>query len=68
LPNEFVFGAVAIYGGSAPTWSSGWSALTSYALGGNNLGRAQRITTEMGSFNATGTASGNWLAVCVTFR
>jgi hypothetical protein len=66
--SEFVFGTVAVYTGTTPSWSAGWTALSSYAVGTNYLGRAYRIPGAVGSFNATGTTSGNWLAVCVTFR
>jgi parallel beta-helix repeat protein len=66
--NELVYGAVGGFGGGAPSWSSGWTALTTYPTGTNYLGRAYRVVTATGSFNATGTLSGGWLASCVTFR
>ena len=65
---EFVFASVALYGGSAPTWSNGWTALTPYAVGPNYLGRAYQLPTTTASFNATGTGSGPWLSTVVTFR
>ena len=65
---EFVFGTVAVYAGTTPAWASGWTGLTTYAVGTNYLGRAYQITSATNSFNATGTASGSWLAVCVTFE
>ena len=67
-PNEFVFGAVGVFGGSTPSWSTGWTAETSYAVGSNFVGRAYKVATSTGSFTASGTTSGNWLATCVTFR
>ncbi len=57
-----------MFAGTSPTWASGWKALTAYAIGGNYLGRAYQIPTTVGSFNASGTAGGGWLAVCVTLR
>lgn len=66
--NEFVFGAVAAYAGSGPSWASGWSAESNYAVGTNYLGRAYQVSNATGSFNASGSASGSWLAICVTFR
>ncbi|HET7386462.1 MAG TPA: right-handed parallel beta-helix repeat-containing protein [Nocardioidaceae bacterium] len=68
-PAELAFGAVAITGGTtSPVWGAGWSDLGSYSLGGNYLGRAQQFPTSTGTFSATGTATGTWLAVTVTFR
>jgi parallel beta-helix repeat protein len=66
--SEFVFGAVAVYAGSGPAWATGWTAESTYALGTNYLGRAYKISNATGSFNASGTASGTWLAICVTFH
>ena len=54
--------------GSAPTWAAGWTPLTTYTTASNRLGRAYQTVTSTGSFNASGTASGSWLAACVTFR
>lgn len=65
---EFVFGAVAVIGGTTPTWSSGWTAETSYPVGSNTVGRAYRLATSFGSFAASGSTSGSWLAACVTFQ
>jgi len=66
--NEFVFGAVGVFAGTAPAWDPGWTALTVYAVGTNYLGRAYQIASDTNTFAATGTASGSWLAACVTFR
>jgi parallel beta-helix repeat protein len=67
-PKEFVFGAVAVFAGTAPAWATGWTAEQNYAIGANYVGRAYQVTTSSGSFNAAGTASGGWLAICVTFQ
>ncbi len=67
-PAEFVFGAVAIVSGPAPTWAGGWTAETGYVVAANAMGRAYRIATSVGSFAASGTTSGSWLAACVTLR
>jgi PKD repeat protein len=66
-PNELVFGAVGLFAGSAPTWSAGWSALASYPTNADYLGRAYQITAAAGTFAASGTTSGSWLASTVTF-
>ena len=64
---EFVFGAVALFAGSAPTWNSGRHAITTYAINSDFLGRAYQVSTTPGSFAARGSGSGTWLATTVTF-
>jgi parallel beta-helix repeat protein len=64
---EFVFATVATFGGTAIGWDPGWTSLTTYTVGSNALGRAYQIPAGTGSFTATGTASGTWLAEIVTF-
>ena len=66
--DELVFGAVGLFGGSAPSWASGLTALTTYSSGTTFLGRAYRTTTAAGQFAAAGSGTGSWLAVCVTYR
>ena len=64
---EVVYGSVAIFGGTAnPTWATGWKDMTTYAVAPNYLGRAYQLPTATGSFTATGTATGSWLATTVT--
>ena len=68
-PGELVFGAVSVTAGTtSPTWDPGWTVVGSHAVGTRYLARAQRVTTTTGSFTASGTASGPWLASVVTFR
>lgn len=63
-----VFAAVATKAGSGnPAWASGWTAITSYAVGSSYLARAYRLPTSAGAFSASGTTSGTWLAAVVTF-
>jgi hypothetical protein len=65
---EFVYAVVATFGGTSISWSSGWTGVTTYAVGSNALGRAYQIPTGTGTFAATGTGSGTWLAEVVTFQ
>jgi parallel beta-helix repeat protein len=65
---EFVFATVATFGGTSLGWDPGWKGLTAYPTGSNALGRAYQIPGATGSFTATGTASGNWLAEVVAFK
>jgi hypothetical protein len=62
-----VFGAVAVFGGTTLSWDSGWGSLTTYTVGSNALGRAYQIPASTGSFTASGTTTGQWLAEVVTF-
>ena len=64
---EFVFATVASFGGTSVGWDPGWTSLTTYTAGSNALGRAYQIPASTGTFTATGTASGSWLAEVVTF-
>jgi hypothetical protein len=66
-PGEFVFGAVAEFGGTTLSWDAGWRGLTTYAVGTKALGRAYQIPGTVGSFTASGTAAGQWLAAVVSF-
>ena len=65
---EFVFATVATFGGTSIGWATGWTGVTTYTVGSNALGRAYQIPASTGSFTATGTASGSWLAEVVTFK
>ena len=68
VARELVYGSVAIYAGTAnPIWAGGWKDMTSYAVASSYLGRAYQLPTATGGFAATGSASGSWLAVTVTF-
>src|SRR5260221_234374 len=64
---EFVFGVTATFGGTSIGWDPGWTSLANYSVGSNALGRAHQVPSATGSFTATGTASGTWLAEIITF-
>ncbi len=65
---EFVFSTVATFGGTSLGWNAGWKSMGTYTLGSAALGRAYQVPGGTGSFTATGTASGNWLAEIVAFK
>ena len=65
---EFVFATVSTFGGTSLGWDAGWKSMGTYTLGSNALGRAYKVPTATGSFTATGTASGSWLAEVVAFK
>jgi parallel beta-helix repeat protein len=64
---EFVYAAVATFGGTALSWDPGWTGLATYSVGASSLGRAYQIPATTGTFAGTGTASAIWLAQVVTF-
>jgi hypothetical protein len=65
---EFVYATVATFGGTSLGWNSGWTALSSYTVGSTAIGRAYQLPKATGTFTASGTASGTWLAQVVTFK
>ncbi|HEV2257823.1 MAG TPA: right-handed parallel beta-helix repeat-containing protein [Streptosporangiaceae bacterium] len=65
---EFVFATVGMFGGTSLGWDPGWRVLTTYTMGSTALGRAYQVPSSTGSFTATGSASGNWLAEVVAFQ
>ena len=64
---EFVFAVTGTFGGTSLTWNTGWTGLANYSVNTNTLGRAYQIPAAAGSFTASGTGSGTWLAEVVTF-
>ena len=46
---EFVYAAVATFGGTSLSWGSGWTGLTTYGVGSNSLGRAYQIPAGTGN-------------------
>jgi len=67
---EFVFATVGTFGGTSLGWDTGWNSkvFTTYTTGSAALGRAYQVPLGTGSFTATGTASGTWLAEVVAFK
>src|ERR1700722_18424326 len=65
---EFVLAVAGTFGGTSLTWNPGWTALANYSVNSSTLGRAYQIPAATGSFTATGTGSGSWLAEVVTFK
>ena len=65
---EFVFATVGTFGGTSFGWDTGWKGLTPYPGSSYALGRAYQTPPSTGSFTATGTASGSWLAEVIAFK
>ena len=64
---EFVFATVGTFGGTTLGWDPGWKTLMTNPVGSNALGRAYQVPSSTGSFTATGSSSGNWLAEVIAF-
>jgi PKD repeat protein len=64
---ELLFGAVGQTAAGGSSWSSGWTALASLAVSGRRLSPAFQIAGAAGSYSASGTASGTWMAALTTY-
>lgn len=64
---EMLFGAVGTPSGGSATWASAWKALASISGGGRRLGPAWQVSGAAGPYQASGTASGPWLADLATY-
>jgi len=67
-PSELLIGAVGTESGSSPTWSAGWTALPALAVSSDYLDTAYRLVNATGSYAATGTSGGQWMASIVTLK
>jgi titin len=54
--------------GKAPTWASGWTALPVLSVSTDYLDTAYQMATAGGSYAATGTISGQWMASILTLK
>jgi hypothetical protein len=66
--SELLIGAVGTESGSAPKWGTGWTALPTLSLSGDYLDTAYRLVTTTGSYAATGTIGGQWMASITTLK
>jgi len=67
-PREVVFGAVATFTTTNPTWTTSWNALTALSVPKASLGRAYQLPTSLGTYKADGTIAGTWAALVITFK
>jgi PKD repeat protein len=66
---ELVLGVAGLMAGTrAPTWATGWTDVPAMVTGTSYLGRAWWASTAIGTFTATGTATGTWAALALAFR
>ena len=65
---DVLVGAVGIESGKAPTWASGWTRLPVLSVSSDFLDTAYQMATAVGSYAASGTSSGEWMASIVTLK
>ena len=65
---DVLVGVVGIESGKAPTWASGWTRLPVLSVSSDFLDTAYQMATAAGSYAASGTASGEWMASIVTLK
>ncbi|MEY9968269.1 hypothetical protein ABIA33_006353 [Streptacidiphilus sp. MAP12-16] len=64
---EMVFGVAGVQGGTAATWSSGFTALPTLFVSHDQLATGYRTVTATGTYAAAGTCDHQWMATAVTF-
>jgi fibronectin type 3 domain-containing protein len=65
---DVLIGAVGNESGKAPTWAKGWTALPLLTVSYDHLDTAYQMATAAGSYAATGTTGGEWMASIVTLK
>ena len=65
---DVLVGVVGIESGKSPTWASGWTRLPVLSVSSDFLDTAYQMATAAGSYAASGTASGEWMASIVTLK
>jgi PKD repeat protein len=64
---DLLFGVVGNESGAVSTFASGWTALPSLDISTDHLRAGYQVTTAAGSFAATGTTGGTWMAAVVAY-
>jgi fibronectin type 3 domain-containing protein len=67
-PAEILIGTLGEESGSTPIWAAGWTALPTLAISSDYLDTAYRLVTTTGTYAATGTTTGQWMAGIITLK
>ena len=67
-PTDVLVGMIGIDSGKAPTWAKGWTALPVLSISSDYLDTVYQVATAVGSYSATGTVSGQWMANIITLK
>jgi hypothetical protein len=65
---DVLIGVVGAESASSPTWVSGWTKLPVLAISSDYLDTAYQMATAAGSYTASGTSGGQWMATIVTLK
>ena len=67
--NEALFGVAGLESSNAaPVWAAGWTGLPRLSLSTDYLATAYRLASTAGSYTASGTGGGQWMAALTAFR
>jgi PKD repeat protein len=65
--SELILGLVGVESGNAPVFAAGWTALPTLSIIDDRLTLAYQIASSAGSFTASGTISGTWMAAVLAY-
>jgi hypothetical protein len=65
---DVLIGVVGADSASSPTWASGWTKLPVLAISNDYLDTAYQMATAAGSYTASGTSGGQWMAAIVALK
>ncbi len=65
--NELLYGIAGVESGNAQAWAAAWTALPTLSISADHFATAYQVVNATGAYNASGTASGMWMAGIVTF-
>jgi titin len=65
---DVLVGVIGTESGKAPTWAKGWTVLPVLSISSDYLDTVYQMATASGSYAATGTVGGQWMASIVTLK
>jgi hypothetical protein len=66
--HDVLVGTIGLESGKAPAWAGGWTALPVLSISSDYLGAAYQIASATGTYAATGTTGGQWMASIITLK
>jgi fibronectin type 3 domain-containing protein len=65
---DVLVGVVGAESAKSPTWASPWTKLPVLSISSDYLDSAYLMATAVGSYAATGTSGGDWMAIIVSLK
>jgi fibronectin type 3 domain-containing protein len=65
---DVLIGVVGAESAKSPTWDTGWTKLPVLSISSDYLATAYQMATAVGSYAASGTISGQWMAIIVSLK